>query len=246
MGNIPRRESSNHQIDPQERIGGYAAIPCEMVEFLMSPTIKITSEQYKIIFFFIRRLQGWSYLETAARMKEITDGTSLLRQHATPALKDLISKKILNRRHGVNKIYGEHIYSFNEETFGRVTATGVLRVDRRTVPPKKKIKRGVTESVTPVSPSELHQCNPSSYSSVTEEVTPNSTIAATDGPLAVVIPILKPSIKILNLEKTEESFTLLGKETGNPEEEIPFHPEAKTKIQQIMAGIIKSMPKVTL
>ena len=123
---------------------GFAAVPHEMIDWLMNPPINITSEETRVIWFLIGQLQGWHFVERAIRTRDLCKGTGLQRQNLTYAVKRLLEKQIICRRNGVNNIYGEHIYSFNEPTFGCIHATNVIHID------KKCRQKSVIHPITPV------------------------------------------------------------------------------------------------
>lgn len=203
------QQKNDTEHEEVKKTGDFAAVPYEMIEFLMNPPFKISSQQTRIIWFFIRKLQGWAHKETAARTKDIVEGTGLDRSHCTEDLKYLIENKVLNRRAGVSRIYGEWIYSFNEETFGRVHATNVVRIDRKTIP--KPVKMTVAEIATSVLPSEPHQCSSISHTGVVETATLNTQITTATAPQQVPKEILKRDKEILKRIGIPESFTLIGK-----------------------------------
>ncbi len=170
-------------------------MPYEMIEFFMNPSVKITAEQGRIIWFLIRRLQGWAFKEAAIRTLEFVEATGLDRSNVTKDIKDLLAKKIIKRRSGVNRIYGEHIYSFVEETFGRVHATNVVQIDRKTR------EKSVGNLTLPVRADYPQECGPSTPTGEGDSTTENDCLEATRLGLQVPKETLKRQKEILKESK---------------------------------------------
>jgi phage replication O-like protein O len=107
--------------------GNFSAVPNEMIEILMRTNL--TTYEFRVVWFFIRVLQGHQKMEVAIKTAEIIYATALPKQRVIPALNSLITKGIIQRFFTIERgIYG---YRFNADNFGRIHATKRVRQDKK-------------------------------------------------------------------------------------------------------------------
>lgn len=107
--------------------GNFSGVTHEMTEILM--TRSFTPHESRIIWFFIRHLQGYQMKERVIKTSEIIKGTQTNKQRVIESINSLIKKGVLVRTPGVER--GEYIYSWNENLFERTHATEKVKVDRK-------------------------------------------------------------------------------------------------------------------
>jgi hypothetical protein len=107
--------------------GKFAAVPNEMIEILMR--MDLSGSEFRLIWYFVRELQGWQMIEKIIKTGKIIKDTGLSKQLAIPALSSLVTKGVIQRL--TTPEYGVYGYRFNEDNFGRVHATKRVRKDKK-------------------------------------------------------------------------------------------------------------------
>lgn len=206
-------------IDNQE--GNFSAVPHEMTEFLMR--LDLTSREFKLVFFFIREIQGYQLREKIIKTSKIITSTGLAKQNLNPALKSLITKGVISREPIKSKERGLYLYRFNEQSFGRTCAT-------------KEVKQSYFEDGKVIhiahfrSSNQLLRGNRVNDLKVIDPVTSKTEGSAPSAASQGMKEILNKDKHILR-EQEAESFTLLE------EQEKKEAREAKEKIKSIVEAL---------
>lgn len=92
-----------------------------ITEFLARPTCKITSEEYRLICFLLRELQGYQMRVKVIETSSFVNGTGLFKQHVHASLKSLVQKGVLIKikSPGIRSSF----WGFNEKKFGNTIVT---------------------------------------------------------------------------------------------------------------------------
>lgn len=88
--------------------------------------LQLTGHETRILWFFIRHLQGYQMVERVITTDDIAFQTGLRSQRVCEALKTLLQKKIIKRRAGWQA--GQYVYQWNEK-FSKTRATKTVHTD---------------------------------------------------------------------------------------------------------------------
>lgn len=170
-------------------------IPHEMSERFMR--MDLTAREFKVVWFLIRELHGWSMKQRIIKTQKFITDTGLVKQSLIPTIQSLIQKGVI-QRFDADGEPGEYVYFFNESNFSTTHATEEVRVD-----PK------VSSLLTYKSMKHRPQSQQVVDSEVSESLTHKTQETTPSAPTRVPKESLKE--REINLKsKIEDCFTLLG------------------------------------